>query len=300
MPSPAPFVRRPFEGLPGETDWVALREFLPAATAEMRFAPGVEVAGVDVSALPQQALVATVLPMAWPGLHREGGGVMVATQSGATSGDASRDIAAAWLLAAAAPEGQPVVSVPTPTAQSPRLQDLLDVSAPFSATVHEGFEFWLGDAELDEDSTASLQRANESVVPTVRLAGAADAGAADGDDEAGAALVASVFWVRFGPRTFVRWVLPYDEDAATDGLSRLVAADRHRLTPESRLLGAFRASGLLVPVWEVDAEAPPASFGAAVSALAAPVREAVESGAALNAEERRARNGLLSRQVTLR
>ena len=90
MPSPAPFVRRPFEGLPGETDWVALREFLPAATAEVRFAPGAEVAGVDLSALPQQAVVATVLPMAWPGLHREGGGVMVATQSGATSGDASR------------------------------------------------------------------------------------------------------------------------------------------------------------------------------------------------------------------
>ena len=300
MPSPAPFVRRPFEGLPGETDWVALREFLPAATAEVRFAPGAEVAGVDLSALPQQAVVATVLPMAWPGLHREGGGVMVATQSGATSGDASRDMAAAWLLAAAAPEGHPVVSVPTPTELSPRLQDLLDVSAPFSATVHEGFEFWVGDTDLDEDSTASLQRANESVVPTVRLAGAADAGAADGDDEAGAALVASVFWVRFGPRTFVRWVLPFDEDAATDGLARLVAADRHRLTPESRLLGAFRASGLLVPVWEVDAEAEVESLGAAVTALAAPVREAVESGAALTAEERRARNGLLSRQVTLR
>jgi hypothetical protein len=30
---PAPFVPRPFEGLPGETDWVAMREILPAATA---------------------------------------------------------------------------------------------------------------------------------------------------------------------------------------------------------------------------------------------------------------------------
>lgn len=296
MPSPAPFVRRPFEGLPGETDWVAMREFLPAATATVRFAE--KVTAADVSALPQEAVIATVLPMAWPGLHREGGGVMVATQSGATSGDASRDIAAAWLLTAASDAGHPVVTVPTPTAQSPRLQDLVDVSAPFEVTVHEGFAFWVGDTELDEDSTASLQRANESVVPTVRIAGGADGGSAEAAAEAD--IARSVYWVRFGPRTFVRWVLPYDEDAATDGLARLLAADRQRLTPESRLLGAFRASGLLVPVWEVDAAAEAESFDAAVVALAGPLREAVGSGAALTAEERRARNGLLSRQVTLR
>ena len=30
------FVLRPFEGLPGETDWVALREVVPAATAPLR------------------------------------------------------------------------------------------------------------------------------------------------------------------------------------------------------------------------------------------------------------------------
>ena len=30
---PAPFVARPFEGLPGETDWVAMREVVPSATA---------------------------------------------------------------------------------------------------------------------------------------------------------------------------------------------------------------------------------------------------------------------------
>ncbi|MCL2732605.1 MAG: DUF5926 family protein, partial [Actinomycetia bacterium] len=28
-------VRRPFEGLPGECDWVALRELVPAATVEL-------------------------------------------------------------------------------------------------------------------------------------------------------------------------------------------------------------------------------------------------------------------------
>ena len=68
---------RPFEGLPGETDWVAMREILPAATASVSFAKGQapEGAGPD-------ATVATVLPLAWPGLHRADGTVFVGTQSG--------------------------------------------------------------------------------------------------------------------------------------------------------------------------------------------------------------------------
>ena len=34
-----PFVLRPFEGLPGEPDWVAMREVVPAATATARTTP---------------------------------------------------------------------------------------------------------------------------------------------------------------------------------------------------------------------------------------------------------------------
>jgi Family of unknown function (DUF5926)/SEC-C motif len=33
-------VHRPFEGLPGECDWVALRELVPAATATLRTPDG--------------------------------------------------------------------------------------------------------------------------------------------------------------------------------------------------------------------------------------------------------------------
>ena len=55
------FVGRPFEGLPGECDWVALREIVPAATAALRLRG--DHAG-------RQATLATVLPMAWPGLVR--------------------------------------------------------------------------------------------------------------------------------------------------------------------------------------------------------------------------------------
>src|SRR5690348_8267462 len=39
----APPVTRPFEGLPGEPHWVALRELVPAATAPLRTADGRDV-----------------------------------------------------------------------------------------------------------------------------------------------------------------------------------------------------------------------------------------------------------------
>ena len=107
--------------------------------------------------------------MAWPALHRQGGTVMVSTQTGAMSGDASRDLAAAWLLAAAADEGHPVAQVPTPTTESPRLQDLIDPDVSFDLTLFDGFGFWVGDTELDDESAASLEAANASVVPTCLL-----------------------------------------------------------------------------------------------------------------------------------
>ena len=51
------FVLRPFEGLPGEPDWVALKELVPAATATARTTK--EHGSRDV-------LVTTVLPTAGP------------------------------------------------------------------------------------------------------------------------------------------------------------------------------------------------------------------------------------------
>ena len=84
---PAPFERRPFQGLAGETDWVALREILPAATAVVTVRPEHVPDGVT-----SEVTVATVLPLAWPGLHRADGTVLIGTQSGNASGDASRDL----------------------------------------------------------------------------------------------------------------------------------------------------------------------------------------------------------------
>jgi hypothetical protein len=150
-------------------------------------------------------------------------------------------------------------------------------------TLHEGFDFWVGDNELDEDGQASLERANESAIPTERVAG--------GD---------SIYWCVINGRHYVRWVLPYDEDAATGALARLHAADADRLTPDSRLLGAFRACGLLVPVWEVPTDAGAADFADAATAMATSLETAATDDSPLSADERRARAGLVNRQVTLR
>ena len=276
---PAAFVTRPFEGLTGETDWVAMREVVPAATATVKFKTG----AVAASA-PQTATVATVLPLSWSGLRRNDGAVMVALQSGSTTGDASRDVAQVLLAVAAAEAGMPLPSAPLATAATPRLQDVLDPEARFEVTVHEGFDFWVPDAsDLDDAGKESLERANAAAIPTTKLESAP-----------------SAYWCRVGERTHLRWVLPHNEDEATDALARLSAASATSLGEGTRLLGAFRACGLLVPVWDLDAALAGADYESAVAQMAGRLGEALAQTDALTADERRARSGLLSRQVTLR
>lgn len=279
-PRPAPYAARPFEGLAGEADWVAAHEILPAATAPLTLRAEALPEGV---AAPASVTLATVLPMAWPALHREDGSVLVASQSGTSSGDASRDLAAALLAALAAEPGGPVTQVPRVTADTPRLQDLLDVEAPLAVTVHEGFDFWVDGQEVTGEAAASLERANESVVPTVAMSAAP-----------------SAYWCRIGDRTYIRLVLPEHEDRATEALARLAAKGESDLDEDRPLLGAFRAGGLLVPVWEVPADSEPADSEAVLGELATRYAAAVASTDDLTPEERRAKQGLVSRQVTLR
>jgi hypothetical protein len=112
--------------------------------------------------------------------------------------------------------------------------------------------------------------------------------------------VEAAYWTQIGGRRYLRWVMPHAEDALLDGLARLHAAGRSGLGDGTRLIGSFRALGVLAPVWElpadVDAEAvekPAAQFGTAVA-------EAMASDAPLTAEERAARAGLANRQLTIR
>lgn len=268
-------VRRPFAGLAGECDWVALREIVPAATAPLtlagRFAD-------------RTATLATVLPLAWPALVRGDGGVFVGLQVPGASGDASRDVAVALELALEADPGTPVLpgGLPGP---GPRLQDLLDPSAPFTVAVHPGFDFWLEGVgeELDAEVTASLERANSAVVPTARLVS-----------------VEAAYWAGMRERSTLRWVLPEDEEPLLDALARLHATGGLSLGEGSRFLGTFRAHGLLVPVWDLptssradDVEDPATDFRARLD-------DALAETTALTDAQRHARAGLTNRQLTLR
>jgi len=196
---------------------------------------------------------------------------MVALQSGSTTGDASRDIAQVLLATAAADIGMPLPSTPLATLSTPRLQDILDPSAAFEVTVHAGFDFWVADvSELDDDGKAAIEQAP------------------------------SAYWCKVGERTYLRWVLPHNEDAATDALARLHASSATSLGKDTRLLGAFRACGLLVPVWALDPALAGDDYETALAQLSIRLEEALAQTGDLSGEERRARSGLLSRQVTLR
>lgn len=274
-----PFVARPFEGLTGETDWVAMREVVPAASGTVTFADGTVTADS-----PQTATVATLLPLGWSGLRRNDGAVMVALQSGSTTGDASRDIAQVLLATAAADIGMPLPSTPLATLSTPRLQDILAPAAAFEVTVHDGFDFWVTDvSELDDDGKEAIEQANATAIPTTKLTSAP-----------------SAYWCRVGERTYLRWVLPHNEDAATDALARLHASSGTSLGKDTRLLGAFRACGLLVPVWALDPALAGDDYETALAQLSVRLEEALAQTGDLSGEERRARSGLLSRQVTLR
>ena len=275
---PAPYIARPFAGLPGEPDWVAAYEIIPAATATLR---------LDADAVPEGSpetvTLATVLPMAWPALRRDDGDILIASQAGSSSGDPSRDLAQALLSALAAEPGTPVTQLPRSTEETPRLQDLLDTEADFDITVHEGFDFWVEGQEVSDEAADSLERANESVVPTERVPG-----------------TPHTYWCQIGERTYIRHVIAADEDAATTALARLHAKGESHLDEDRRLLGAFRAGGLLVPVWEVPADTSAADHEGAVADFATRFAAALATTDDLTSEERRARSGLLSRQVTLR
>ncbi|GAB2575585.1 DUF5926 family protein [Streptomyces capparidis] len=268
-------VRRPFEGLPGECDWVAMRELVPAATAKLTLASGLPDGVTSVT-------LATVLPLAWPALRRDNGVVLVGLQNDAASGDISRDLAGTLQRALTAEPGTPV-GVERPAADGPRLQDLIDLSAPFEPVVHTGFEFWLENAEAATgEVAASLERANAAAIPTVRLSG-----------------VEAAYWCRTPEKNHLRWVTPHPEEGLLDALARLHAAGASGLGEGTRLVGSFRAHGLVVPVWDLPVSMEADEVEKPAAAFAERLGEALAVDAPLTAEERKARNGLANRQITL-
>jgi hypothetical protein len=268
-------VTRPFEGLAGECDWVAMREIVPAATATVKIAA--EFGGGE-------ATIATVLPLAWPALHRVDGAILVGLQtSGSSGGDASRSVADALLKAREVEPGSSVAAGGLP-GPGPRLQDVLDPATGFEVTVHDGFEFWFpGTEELTPEVRDSLEQANNSAIPTKRLTS-----------------VPAAYWCQIGVRRHLRGVLPDDETEVLDGLSRLHAAGASALMPGTRYVGSFRANGLVVPVWDLAAETEADELEAPIAEFDQRLRAAMAVTTPLTADERRAKAGVVNRQLTLR
>ncbi|MFC0532978.1 DUF5926 family protein [Phytohabitans kaempferiae] len=271
------FVPRPFEGLADEAEWIALRELVPAASAPLQLTPEL------VKQYGERSVtLATVLPMAWPAMTKPDGRVFVGLQRHVQSGDISRDLAVA-ILSALETEPGGTVAVPALPGQGPRLQDIL-VDGALDVTMHDTFEFWLdADAADDPNVKASLERANASIYPTVRLAAAKAA-----------------YWCRVPEKGHVRWVLPDDEDAALNALARLAGVGELLLGDGTKFAGMFRAHGRLVPVWDIPREPEAAEWEAPVADFAKRYADALADDSQLDSAARRAKQGLLGRQLTLR
>ena len=268
-PPPA-FSARPFAGLDGETDLIALREFVPSATAPLT------VKGTD-----RTVTLCTLLPGAVPALVRENGHVFLALQVQHGFGDPSRDLAAVLTAALEAAPGT-MVGLTDDPGDGPRLQDL--ISGGLEVTVHDDFNFWLTDLDdADGSMAALLEQANHAASPTVRL---------DGVDAA--------YWTALGEREFLRWARAEDEDQLLDALARLHAAGEDQLVDGGKLIGMFRAHGVLVPVWDLPRGTGADALVAPVAALAQRLGATLADARPLTTEERSVRSGLTSRQVTIR
>jgi hypothetical protein len=225
-------VTRPFEGLAAECDLVAMREFLPSATAPLPLA----------QASAQPVTIATVLPGAAAALVRPDGEIMLGMQVQTRSGDLSADVARALRWTREAEPGSALPVVPPTGGDAVRLQDLVDVEAPLDLTLHRDFTWWLAAEDAASPSaevTATLERANVVIMAT-------EAVVADG--------VRAAYWVDTGTKAHLRWVRPEPEERLVAALARLQAGGGLELGEGSRYVGSFRAHGLVVPVWDLDRE----------------------------------------------
>lgn len=266
------FVDRPFEGLPWEASLVAMREIIPSATLPLRTTE--EYGAVEFT-------LATLLPTMAAAMRRNDNALFVGAQTVMSSGDESRDLADRILQALELKPGDTLAQADLPE-PGPRLQDILDLEFESQMQMHEDFEYWFSPEEADNPNVRELvEQSRQEIIPTIEVAGAPGA-----------------FWCGM-QREFLRWVRPEGEDAVLDALARLHA--RRELNFDgARFVGAFRALGLLIPVFELrpgtqveDLEKPLAKFEPMLAAEIANTEP-------LTSEERRARSGLISRQVTLR
>ncbi|HEX4976361.1 MAG TPA: DUF5926 family protein, partial [Nocardioides sp.] len=130
---------------------------------------------------------------------------------------------------------------------------------------------------------ASLEAANAAAHPTQRLSS-----------------VEAAYWTDVGTKEHLRWVMPEEEDALLAGLARLHAAGKDSLAEGSRLVGMFRAHGVLAPVWDLPVGTGPTVLEEPAARFKADLDAALADESPLTPQERAARNGLTNRQLTIR
>lgn len=293
---------RPFAGLAAECDLVALHTFVSSATAVLDLIePGPPAAPLtsvvpndDTAAVPaadgmrNTVVLATILPGAVAAITRESRGAtegLVALQSDPEPDEVDLSLASAIDWAAHAPAGEELRSASTDSGR--RLTDVLTPDAELAITVHGDFAWWFPvDADVPQEVSAMLERANDTIMPTARMHVSSGHGAP--------------WWVDAGEKAHVRWVRPEPEDDVMAALARLHAADRLTLGPGSRFAGSFRTQGLLVPVFDLDNERHHEEWYDALDQLDIWLGEALAETADLTVDERRSRDGLRGRQVTIR
>ena len=271
-----PHVARPFEGLDAEADLVAMREIIPAATLAAKTTP--EYGSVDF-------YFATLLPDAAPAIVREDGVILIGMQTRSSTRDAGHDLGVALVAAIdrkkkidedEAEYG--VVRVDVRDA-GPRINDML--ASTEKMEIRKDLGFWVAEGQKNEEIEEVIEQTSKELIPSEPVPG-----------------VENTYWHDMG-KHFVRWIRLEDEDQLFTALARLQAAGDLSLGQGDRFIGAFRAAGLSIPVFEFPGEIDPAVLTEPVKELEKKLEEALANKEPLSDDERRARAGLVSRQVSL-
>lgn len=267
------FNERPFAGFAREIELVAMREILPAATLQ-----------VTVSGKP--VTLCTMLPRNAQALIHDDGTIKVALNTRNRSGDPAHDLALVLDRALKAKPGTTIEGL-DPRTEAPALTELLDPAEMGTFTLHNNFEFWLDEAtERTPEVERAIEESADSIVQMGEVAGHRGA-----------------YWADM-PHPFLRWVLSEDEEDVLNALARLRAAGKLNVGEGSDFIGAFRACGLVAPVFQLSDEAEiehlSADLAEPLAQLTEGLQAALKETTPLTDAERRAKAGIVSRQVSLR